>query len=309
VTAFTKDEKYQNFMRWVTPEEAAKDKQASGRRYNYYSKDALKQTPSGDPPKCKDGLVQIPDTSKLREVAALIPSLKQMEDTLNESRICTMEYNQDRLTEDQFLKVTLNRKNPLLHPLLKWLCTSNRAYLRLLKEEERFPQINTPYQFVFANASPDKEMQFQQEKKRVKAHWKGSKPSTIQAWHGSGFGNWHSIMRLGLKNLSNTQWMSAGAAYGSGIYLSPNFSTSQGYSRGSGGWAKSQLGSNLTGMALCELINDPNLPKPNPHYVIQQEEWVMTRFFFIFHSGAGVKQNIKLPLEVPKPLKHLFDTL
>ena len=37
-------------------------------------------------------------------------------------------------------------------------------------------------------------------------------------------------MRNGLRNLSNTALMTAGAAYGAGIYASSNYMTSYGYS-------------------------------------------------------------------------------
>ena len=48
--------------------------------------------------------------------------------------------------------------------------------------------------------------------------------TTTHFYHGSSIGNWHSILRGGLVVLSGTQYMSAGAAYGSGIYMaSPGF--------------------------------------------------------------------------------------
>lgn len=49
------------------------------------------------------------------------------------------------------------------------------------------------------------------------------------AWHGSAAGNWHVVLRTSLKNMSNTEYMSAGAAYGSGIYFADQSSTSLGY--------------------------------------------------------------------------------
>ncbi len=47
-------------------------------------------------------------------------------------------------------------------------------------------------------------------------------------------GNWHSILRIGLRNYSNTPLMSAGAAYGPGIYLAPNSNVSIGYAHCAG---------------------------------------------------------------------------
>jgi len=43
---------------------------------------------------------------------------------------------------------------------------------------------------------------------------------SLFSWHGSSSGNWHVILRTSLKNMSNTKYMSAGAAYGNGIYFS-----------------------------------------------------------------------------------------
>lgn len=50
-------------------------------------------------------------------------------------------------------------------------------------------------------------------------------------FHGSNVENWYSIIRNGLKVMSNTKMMLNGAAYGTGIYLSDDISFSQGYSR------------------------------------------------------------------------------
>jgi len=48
-------------------------------------------------------------------------------------------------------------------------------------------------------------------------------------WHGSSLENWYSIFRNGLRNLSNSGMMTAGAAHGAGIYASNNLQTSYGY--------------------------------------------------------------------------------
>jgi ubiquitin-conjugating enzyme E2 Q len=48
-------------------------------------------------------------------------------------------------------------------------------------------------------------------------------------FHGSSMENWYSILRNGLRNLSNSALMTAGAAYGAGIYASENYATSYGY--------------------------------------------------------------------------------
>lgn len=67
-------------------------------------------------------------------------------------------------------------------------------------------------------------------------------------------GNWHSIFRNGLKNYSGTDKMSAGAAYGSGIYLASDANTSFGYMSAGAGWDKTLMGksSSVACIALCE---------------------------------------------------------
>jgi hypothetical protein len=49
--------------------------------------------------------------------------------------------------------------------------------------------------------------------------------------------NWHSILRRGLFVASGSPLMRNGAAYGNGIYLSPNPSLSFGYAARSSHWA------------------------------------------------------------------------
>lgn len=80
-----------------------------------------------------------------------------------------------------------------------------------------------------------------------------AKKGSFYAFHGSAFYNWHSILRSTIKNMSNTHMMSAGAAYGAGIYLAPVSSTSFGYSRGTQGWVNSRFGQLPTCIALREV--------------------------------------------------------
>jgi len=302
ITAFGKDvpKNQKSFMRELGQAQFDKLAKQTSRRHNYVE-EKVETIKEGEK------AVLYPQLKNLQDCVAQIPGLTKMRAILDDAK--NHDKNPENLHPDIFLKKQLNCTNYLIHPLLKFLVQSNRAYMRLLKDDERFPEIKTDYQFVFANASPEKEMNFQRLRKEAELV-QGKGKGVIQAWHGSGFGNWHSILRNGLKNMSNTKWMSCAAAYGAGIYLSPNFTTSLGYSRTTGKWNKSELGAGQTlyALALCELINDKKLPKPNPHYVIPQEDWVMTRFFFIFVGNQNKGTNVKLPLPVPKKLKALFST-
>ena len=54
---------------------------------------------------------------------------------------------------------------------------------------------------------------------------------SIYCYHGTGYDCLYSLMRNGLRNLSNSRFMTTGAAYGSGIYIAPNFATASGYTK------------------------------------------------------------------------------
>mmetsp|Transcript_5957 Transcript_5957/g.8323 ORF Transcript_5957/g.8323 Transcript_5957/m.8323 type:complete len:599 (+) Transcript_5957:141-1937(+) len=199
-----------------------------------------------------------------------------------------------KLSDTKSIKSVLDASNLLSFPLLRWIITSNRAHLAKLDEKDFIEELKTPHQYMFLSSPPEKESKFQALKKEKGTFW---------AFHGSGFSNWHSILRIGLKNYSGTAFMSTGAAYGNGIYLSPLSQTSFGYARAQAGWPKSKFNKKgqatyMTCLCLCEVIN--NGYKANPHYVIPDEDHVMTRYFFIFDGtttqpsvDAGQLKNVK----------------
>lgn len=178
------------------------------------------------------------------------------------------------------LRAFLATKHDLLFPLLRWIITSNRAHLARLKTHEKITAAGSNLQFMFLSSPPEKERKFQQLKKKHGAFY---------AFHGSYFANWHAILRTGLRNLSNTELMSAGAVYGAGIYLAKDSGTSSGYAGAAAGWPNSMfnptMGSadNYSCVALCEVINAGY--KANPYYVVPVEDHVVTRYFFIYNSA------------------------
>eukprot|EP01083_Nonionella_stella_P289886 986463_1 len=252
-----------------------------------------------------DPLQPKPDITKLKKVIDLCPAVSEISELAREG--------------DVILKKELTKMHALLYPLLVWIITSNRCHLRKLPQQDRIKQIDTEYQFALCSATPDREKEFQDIKREC---------GSFLAWHGSPMGNWHSILRMGLRNYSKTKHQSNGAAYGSGIYFGRNFSLSWGYCRpGSNpGWKKSKFGTQMSCMALCEICyhkgdakhhknkninninqNNNNKTKSNSDwakttsktnrwvktsgiYVVNQEECVMTRFFLIFPKTSGYKQ-------------------
>jgi len=200
-----------------------------------------------------------------------LPSIKEMQ----------------QYTEESLLRLYIDELDPLCYPLLRWIMMSNRAHLSLLPKEKHIKEMSTPHQYVLVSDNPQKEAIFRKKREEVKNR-KGGRGS-FYAFHGSPFGNWHSILRVGLKNFSNTSLMTTGAVYGSGVYLAPDSGTSLGYARSATGWDKSIFGKGgvyLQCICLCEVINAGY--RANPHYVIGTEDHVMTRYFFIYSGGTTV---------------------
>jgi poly [ADP-ribose] polymerase 6/8 len=136
------------------------------------------------------------------------------------------------------------------------------------------------------------------------------KYGTYFAFHGSSMENWHAILRQGLRNLSGTDLQRNGAAYGSGVYMAKDSSTSFGYSRVGRSWSNSKFGtSTLLCLAIAEVAKAPGVPTTaNPYYVVADDRQIMTRFF-LFYPGAGnaridaVSLNLHSYFDEPAPKK------
>lgn len=110
--------------------------------------------------------------------------------------------------------------------------------------------METPHQYLLLSAPPEKESKFRELKKKY---------GSVFAFHGSSSENWHSILRRGLINASGTKLQVNGAAYGSGIYISPHAGTSFGYCRMYGSGSSSHSvgnrfldSNNINCIAICE---------------------------------------------------------
>lgn len=187
-------------------------------------------------------------------------------------------------SDNKNLKQSMDERDPLAFPLLQWVIATCRAHIVLLPADRQMKSMNTNYQFVLISSPPAKEVAFLQAKGRHGSNF---------AFHGSNIENWHSIMRKGLLNASGTKLQLHGAAYGSGIYLSPLSTVSFGYtggffnSKGSSKGAKSLAGkTNLRCLALCEVVTSKELRKNSDIWVCPNSDHVCTRFFFVYEGGS-----------------------
>ena len=168
------------------------------------------------------------------------------------------------------------------YDLLRWVLSSVRGHLMPLQPSERFTQMNTPNQFLLSSSTPEREAQFAEAK---------AKHGSYFAFHGSGFANWHGIMRQSLKNASGTALQSAGAAYGSGIYMALDSGISASYSQNVGSasmpWGASALGRTPVCLALCEVITGSERSDGGGYRVVPDDTKVIARYLFVY--GAGQK--------------------
>jgi poly [ADP-ribose] polymerase 6/8 len=176
--------------------------------------------------------------------------------------------------DKHMLKGFLDEIDTLLYPLLRWLISGNRSHMRLLPAAERPPALATcGHIFVLQSGPIEKESLFQSFKRQS---------GSLLAFHGSPVGNWHPILRNGVKNFSYTPLMTAGAAYGTGAYFAKESATSLGYCRAVGSWWPKSVMRGQNVIALCELINRPKeFTKTDPYYVVPQEQYITTRYLVV----------------------------
>jgi hypothetical protein len=92
-------------------------------------------------------------------------------------------------------------------------------------------------------------------------------------FHGSPLGNWHSILRSGIKNMSGTRFMTTGQAYGPGVYATNDIRIASGY-------GISTSGSYY--VAVIELLVDPvQFLKTPGIYVIPDDTILFPRYLLV----------------------------
>lgn len=101
------------------------------------------------------------------------------------------------MTQGSYLEIKkqMDKLDPLAHPLLQWIISSNRSHIVKLPLS-RLKFMHTSHQFLLLSSPPAKEARFRTAKKLY---------GSTFAFHGSHIENWHSILRNGLVNASYTK--------------------------------------------------------------------------------------------------------
>jgi ubiquitin-protein ligase len=117
---------------------------------------------------------------------------------------------------------------------------------------------------------------------------KFSSNNTVLRFHGSPYENWWSILRKGIMIGSNNKKICLnGAAYGEGIYLSNVINLSLEYS----GLATTNI-TELKGLAIYEVIDDPKWKKTSNIFVINDESALILRYFMVIENFGSLNTNI-----------------
>ncbi|EEQ89881.1 ubiquitin conjugating enzyme [Blastomyces dermatitidis ER-3] len=169
--------------------------------------------------------------------------------------------------------------------VLRWIVASNRSCIiqdgqtadSAYNDSDRVSGMENYMQFRFAQGAPDKEQRFVQAVAAVTERLNLKYP-TIFAWHGSRLSSWHGILREGLHFRETVH----GRAFGNGVYMSPDFTTSSSYTRGTPiAWPQSQL-KIQSAISLNEVVNAPNeFVSKSPHLVVAQLDWIQPRYLFV----------------------------
>ncbi|GLJ56072.1 hypothetical protein SUGI_1203760 [Cryptomeria japonica] len=188
----------------------------------------------------------------------------------------TDSVNQTDLSQEDYAE-----KIWLPYKILRYVLFTNRLSLCLVQEDHRFNVHGSLYQFaVFYNS--ESELKFADRRKAE---------GSIFAFHGSSLSNWYSIIRNGLKCLSGTKYMSAGMAFGEGIYLSTEMDHSLSYST-SLVWKNKDY----SVVALCEIFSGQNYIAPNKReYLVvppKNENDIVIRYLIVFNKSKAAASEI-----------------
>jgi len=179
------------------------------------------------------------------------------------------------------------------YKLLKWILNCKRCALLKVPDKKKLKCMQTDDQFLMLVDDPEKSSKFNKDREKYGSYF---------CFHGSGIENWHSILRNGIVNASNTKLMTTGAAYGAGVYAAADTGTSMGYAKTGNSWPKSKFKScgSMKCMAILEVVKGPNIPTtPNPYYVITETKYITTRFFLFWPSSTSVNvQNTQITKEL-----------
>ncbi|CEM24691.1 unnamed protein product [Vitrella brassicaformis CCMP3155] len=220
------------------------------------------------------------DLYKMKRCFQKLPSVKELAACSSEEAIISL-LRREGSDEDEPGEAS----DPMLpYKLVQFVLATNRMIIRRIDNTpEAIPGLSNVMQLAVYKNAPEREDAFAQLRA---ASGRGS----AFAFHGSPAHKWYSIMRNGIRNLSNTALMTAGAAHGAGVYLSKNKELSLSYCQGAGTtvYNKSKARSRLV-LGVYEYINDDSCRKDTGHQIVtvQNDKALLMRFMLIWESSSA----------------------
>ncbi|MCO5569453.1 hypothetical protein L7F22_023165 [Adiantum nelumboides] len=200
----------------------------------------------------------VEDMQKCRDEA----SLRNILNSVWDKKLATDR--QSKRSEEQE-NLSWAKVSSLPYSVLRYVLSTSRVKLHLLQPKERLPFFDSHYQFVVLHDSPEREAYFKSRRLQ--------KGGSFFAFHGSSADNWYSILRNGLRCLSNTSFMTAGASYGSGIYFGSLLEVSMRFCAQRGcGWSHGPLKDGFSVLAICVIIKGSPRSEQEASYVSEMTE-------------------------------------
>lgn len=139
--------------------------------------------------------------------------------------------------------------------LVYWILASKSFAVKTLEKEEFAQLCNLTKSEGFSGPAPDFLFEIQYND-QLNARFEKTRAGrdTFYAFHGSRLENFHSIIHNGLHCHLNKN-----SVFGEGTYLTSDLSMAVLYSPHSSGWRESLLGPMLSCVALCEVIDHPDV--------------------------------------------------
>jgi len=197
------------------------------------------------------------------------------------------------------LRTTVGRLDVKQQALIAYTSTKHRGFLMSAPENMLIPKLNNIQQFLFVDASREKEAEFAQ----TLAGGSKSPEEPHIVFHGTSVDRLYAILRDGLKVCSGTPFQRNGAASGKGIYTSTHPSTAAGYATqyfptgnrsGNGAFKAMRI---ILG---CELANKSRFARAGELFLVTDESCLMVRFVFVLDAGATLPIASILAPEIVK---------
>ncbi|GAB4813523.1 hypothetical protein N2152v2_000569 [Parachlorella kessleri] len=114
----------------------------------------------------------------------------------------------------------------------------------------------------------------------------------VLAFHGTHFENVHSILHLGLLNLSGTRLERTGAAFGKGIYFSTELTVAFAFCQPGVTWRGSALGGRQRCLFVCGIDKqhvrlDGDTKAPDRYLVVDRPDAVTLYYAFLYSDDAS----------------------